>query len=141
MQRFPHRPRFDHLCRQGTNEISASNARKSGIQRACAEPACGVTPFRFRHPANRFYIGQPFLIAEKNGAPRQYALGQHFNLPAADAGENVAHSIIEADLRMFVVLSRISRLSREKSGFLYGIRVIRYEHAAARGRYYLVSVE
>src|SRR5205814_9247315 len=99
------------------------------------------SPRGLRHRVDAREVGKCFMVAEGYRAPLSHSLVEHPQLPAADAREDVAHSIIVSELAMLVSEAWVPRLLRPESGFIDPRSVPRDEHASARRRNDLVAVE
>ena len=77
------------------------------------------------------------MIARRRATLRR----QSAQLAAPDGGEQVAHPVVEADLRVLVVRRRLARLRRQVAGPLDERGIVGHEHAAAARGDDLVAVE
>src|SRR4051794_29476395 len=114
MHRLPDGPSLDEFSRE---TLDNRGRRELGIRSDYARrnPMRRVTPLRFGHETEPFYSGKRFIISVIDRTSRLHTLVQDLKLPAADAGEDIAHAIIKTNSAVLIVRRRIPRLGCEES--------------------------
>src|SRR4051794_6387389 len=115
MHRFPHWPGFDILCLECEAHCFAIGSKFIGIDENARQPTRASIPRRLGHELDPRKVGECPLVEVTICASGVHALFQHEQLATSDSGENIAHPVIESDLRMLVMRCRIPRLCREES--------------------------
>ena len=114
---------------------------RRGIDLDHRQPPVAAASGGLRHEGNPGQVPQPPPIAVENLPAADNPFFQRFELAPPDARQDVAHPVVEADFHVFVPRRRLARLLGQLAGMVDQFLVARRQHASARRRDDLVSVE
>ena len=131
--------RLDVVLGQCRDDLPRRDAAVRCEQRR-REPAVAAHVFRLGRKLQRQAV-QRITVAIMDGALLRHTLLEHLHLPAADAGADIAHAVVVAELGVLVPRDRFTRLRSHLQRVLRIRLIPADERAAAGGRDDLVAVE
>ena len=138
MHGLPDRPGLDVVLLQRQHNIQGLHPARKGDAR---EPVVGFVPIVHRHKVDAAQGAEFALIKLKYLFFLSQPPVQHLQLPPANAGHDIAHAVVVADLTVLIVTGRVSGLGGPEANFLDPLFVVGKQDAAAGGGDDLVAVE
>ena len=138
MHRFPDRAGFDVFLFQGFHDLERLHRAVEG---EAGEPIVGLVPVVDRLEMDAFERTELSFVEFVDVLFLGHALVEDAQLAAADAGVDVAHAVVVADLGVLVVSGLVAGLGRPEARLGDALGVFADQHATTRGRDDLVPVK
>ncbi len=141
VQRLPHGSRFHVHLLQRQADVLPADTQLPAVDANARQPVVGIHSVSHRHHLDSVHELERLLVARVDLLASGDSAVEPHQLTASEGGQEIAETVVVAQLRVLVVGRRFSGLAGQVARALDQLGRCRHEHSSAAGGDDLVSIE